>query len=103
MRLRRRLGAGGDDEHPGTEAEPTVDPQGVGEPVEPSSTTRRGRRLASPARTFPAAFPLLRLDRVYVRGFRIASAQVLSGPTWRKLSDHAPIVAELVLASRPAA
>ena len=55
------------------------------------------RRLAAPARTFPAAFPLLRLDRVYVRGFRIASAQVLSGPTWRKLSDHAPIVAELVI------
>ena len=55
------------------------------------------RRLAPPARTFPAAFPVLRLDRVYVRGFRIASARVLSGPTWRKLSDHAPIVAELVL------
>ena len=40
---------------------------------------------------------MLRLDRVYVRGFRIASARVLTGPTWRKLSDHAPIVAELVL------
>ena len=51
---------------------------------------RPSRRLAAPARTFPAAFPLLRLDRVYV---------VLSGPTWRKLSDHAPIVAELVLDS----
>ena len=55
------------------------------------------RRIAAPARTFPAAFPVLRLDRVYVRGFQIASARVLTGPTWRKLSDHAPIVAELVL------
>ena len=57
------------------------------------------KRLAAPARTFPSAFPLLRLDRVYVRGFKIASARVLSGPTWAKLSDHAPIVAELVLES----
>jgi endonuclease/exonuclease/phosphatase family metal-dependent hydrolase len=65
----------------------------VAEPAAPKTS----RRLAQPARTFPAAFPLLRLDRVYVRGFRIASARVLSGPTWRKLSDHAPIVAELVL------
>lgn len=58
-------------------------------------------RIARPARTFPAAFPLLRLDRVYVRGFKIASAQVLSGPAWRKLSDHAPILAELVFDSSP--
>ena len=57
----------------------------------------RAQRLAAPARTFPSGFPLLRLDRVYVRGFRIASARVLSGPTWRRLSDHAPIVADLVL------
>ncbi|MGI9024625.1 MAG: endonuclease/exonuclease/phosphatase family protein [Burkholderiaceae bacterium] len=53
-------------------------------------------RIAAPARTYPAGFPLLRLDRVYVRGFKIASAQVLTGPAWRKLSDHAPILAELV-------
>ena len=80
VRIRKTLGA----------AEPaTTDPAGA-----PSV---RPRRLAAPARTFPAAFPLLRLDRVYVRGFRIAAAQVLSGPTWRKLSDHAPIVAELVI------
>ncbi|MEO8937312.1 MAG: endonuclease/exonuclease/phosphatase family protein [Burkholderiaceae bacterium] len=58
--------------------------------------TTKAKRLAAPARTFPAAFPLLRLDRMYVRGLRIASAQVLTGPTWRNLSDHAPIVAELV-------
>ena len=56
----------------------------------------RASRIANPARTYPAGFPLLRLDRVYVRGFKIASAQVLSGPAWRKLSDHAPILAELV-------
>ncbi len=59
-------------------------------------TGTRASRIANPARTYPAGFPLLRLDRVYVRGFKIASAQVLSGPAWRKLSDHAPILAELV-------
>ena len=66
---------------------------GVDRPVAASEP----RKLAQPARTFPSAFPLLRLDRVYVRGLRIASARVLSGPTWARLSDHAPIVAELVL------
>lgn len=50
-----------------------------------------------PARTFPAALPWLRLDRIYVRGFDIASAQVLHGALWAKLSDHAPVVAALEL------
>lgn len=54
----------------------------------------RSPRL-QPARTFPAALPWLRLDRIYVRGFRVASAQVLHGGIWTKLSDHAPIVASL--------
>ncbi|MDB5729622.1 MAG: endonuclease [Noviherbaspirillum sp.] len=50
-----------------------------------------------PARTFPAALPWLRLDRIYVRGFEVESAEVLRGPIWAKLSDHAPIVANLKL------
>ena len=50
-----------------------------------------------PARTFPAALPLLQLDRVYIRGFSVESAQVLHGVMWAKLSDHAPIVANLHL------
>ncbi len=50
-----------------------------------------------PARTFPAAMPWLRLDRIYVRGFEVKSAQVLHGAIWARLSDHAPIVAELEL------
>jgi endonuclease/exonuclease/phosphatase family metal-dependent hydrolase len=35
---------------------------------------------------------------IYVRGFKVNSAQVMHGPLWAKLSDHAPIVAELELA-----
>lgn len=50
-----------------------------------------------PARTFPAAFPWLRLDRIYLRGFTVESAEVLHGAEWAKLSDHAPIVATLKL------
>jgi endonuclease/exonuclease/phosphatase family metal-dependent hydrolase len=57
----------------------------------------RERRLA-PARTFPAALPWFRLDRIYVRGFKVAEAKVLYGPLWARLSDHAPIVANLQLA-----
>ncbi|KIF81968.1 endonuclease/exonuclease/phosphatase family protein [Noviherbaspirillum autotrophicum] len=53
--------------------------------------------MTKPARTFPAALPWLRLDRIYVRGFRVQAAQVLHGPLWAKLSDHAPIVASLEL------
>ena len=50
-----------------------------------------------PARTFPAAMPWLRLDRIYLRGFTVLDAQVLQGAAWAKLSDHAPIVATLRL------
>jgi endonuclease/exonuclease/phosphatase family metal-dependent hydrolase len=50
-----------------------------------------------PAKTFPAAMPFLRLDRIYVRGFRVESATVLHGALWAKLSDHAPLIATLEL------
>lgn len=56
----------------------------------------RGPKI-KPARTFPAALPLLQLDRIYVRGFSVESAKVLHGVMWAKLSDHAPIVATLHL------
>ena len=52
---------------------------------------------ANPARTFPAALPWFRLDRIYVRGFKVESAKVMHGSLWAKLSDHAPIVASLSL------
>ena len=48
------------------------------------------------ARSFPAALPLISLDRIYVRGFDIAGAQVLHGSHWRRLSDHAALTAQLV-------
>lgn len=54
-------------------------------------------RLTPPPRTFPAAFPWLRLDRIYQRGFAVRRARVLHGAPWKRLSDHAPLVAELEL------
>lgn len=61
--------------------------------------TGRRTRL-NPARTFPASKPFLRLDRIYVRGFEVESAEVLHGIRWSRLSDHAPIVATLELKKR---
>ncbi len=54
-------------------------------------------RMTPPPRTFPSAFPLFRLDRIYQRGFAVRSARVLYGNPWRQLSDHSPILAELEL------
>ena len=45
-----------------------------------------------PARTYPSMLPLLRLDRIYLRGIKPESAQVLHGAFWARLSDHAPII-----------
>lgn len=48
-----------------------------------------------PAKTFPARFPLLSLDRVYVRGLKVKDAQVLREQRWQSLSDHLALYAEL--------
>lgn len=44
------------------------------------------------ARSFPSAFPLFKLDRIYVRGFEVGHCQVHGG---RDLSDHAALLAAL--------
>lgn len=54
---------------------------------------RRHGRLAA---TFPVRRPVLRLDRIYVRGLDVAEARVHSTLAWRGLSDHAPLSAVLV-------
>ena len=69
--------------------------QGIGSYLR--QLTGRLPKKVMPAKTFPAAMPMLRLDRIYVRGFTVESAQVMHGALWAKLSDHAPIVATLQL------
>ncbi|WP_295877634.1 endonuclease/exonuclease/phosphatase family protein [uncultured Zhongshania sp.] len=49
------------------------------------------------AKTFPAKRPVLRLDRIYFRGFTAVTAKRLSGEPWRSLSDHCALYAELEL------
>ena len=51
-----------------------------------------------PARSYPSAFPFLRLDRIYVRGFSVRHTEVHHGPTWSRISDHAALSAHLLLA-----
>jgi endonuclease/exonuclease/phosphatase family metal-dependent hydrolase len=72
-------------------------------------TTRAGGKFASRldlhevfeqhtgrhARSFPSFFPMLSLDRVYVRGFHIKHAQVHTGSGLLKVSDHAVLSAYL--------
>ena len=54
-------------------------------------TTLRGR----PARSFPSTLPVLRLDRIYVRGFDIRRTEVHHGQPWSAISDHAALSAHL--------
>ena len=54
---------------------------------------QRGR----PARTYPSTFPLLRLDRIYARGFEVRHAEVHHGLPWSRISDHAALSVELEL------
>ena len=49
------------------------------------------------ARTFPARWPLLSLDRIYVRNATAHLPVVLPRRPWSHLSDHAPLAAEIHL------
>ena len=51
------------------------------------------------SRTFPSMLPLFRLDRIYVRGFKVLRSRVHRGPPWSLLSDHLAVSAELARAS----
>ena len=70
----------------------------AGDPLGKSVPTKYSRRPAGVRPCFPARLPILRLDRIYVRGFHVQSAQVHRGRDWSRLSDHAPLAANLVLA-----
>ncbi len=51
----------------------------------------------NPAKSFPARWPLLSLDRVYVRNATTQNPQVLLERPWSHLSDHAPLAVEIFL------
>lgn len=49
------------------------------------------------ARTFPSWLPLLRMDRIFVRGCEVSDCWHLHGSPWKGLSDHVPLLAEVNL------
>jgi len=49
------------------------------------------------ARTSPALLPMLRLDRIYVRNARAQRPLPLPRLPWARLSDLAPLAAEISL------
>ncbi|HEY0858563.1 MAG TPA: endonuclease/exonuclease/phosphatase family protein [Albitalea sp.] len=49
------------------------------------------------AKTFPARWPVLQLDRIYVRNASVHQPIVLPHKPWSHLSDHAPLAAEIVV------
>lgn len=54
-------------------------------------------RDGRPAKSFPARWPLLRLDRIYTRNATARNPQALYRKPWSHLSDHAPLIAEICL------
>ncbi|HVL01644.1 MAG TPA: endonuclease/exonuclease/phosphatase family protein [Dongiaceae bacterium] len=57
--------------------------------------------LGGPVATFPARWPFLRLDRIYVRNTVLHQPTVLGTRPWSHLSDHLPLAAELMLEPMP--
>jgi endonuclease/exonuclease/phosphatase family metal-dependent hydrolase len=52
--------------------------------------------VGRPSRSFPSALPMLRLDRIYIRGFEVESTQLHFGDPWSRISDHAALSARLL-------
>jgi endonuclease/exonuclease/phosphatase family metal-dependent hydrolase len=57
---------------------------------------RPGGKVGRPPRSFPSALPMLRLDRIYTRGFETVGTTVHFGKPWSKVSDHAALSARLL-------
>ncbi|GAB1392129.1 endonuclease/exonuclease/phosphatase family protein [Rhodocyclaceae bacterium] len=53
---------------------------------------------AQPSRSFPAALPIFRLDRIYARGLQTEACAVHHGPPWSSISDHAALSARFSFA-----
>ena len=53
---------------------------------------RPGQR---PVKSFPARLPMLRLDRIYVRGLEVLERSAHHGGAWAGISDHAALFARV--------
>ncbi len=54
-----------------------------------------------PANTYPAWYPVLPVDRIFYRGVRPLSCRCLKDMPWRRLSDHAPLLASFAVEKPP--
>ena len=64
--------------------------------ADPSLAEIHASASKRPARTFPAWWPWLRLDRIYVRNLHHRPLEMPRRP-WSELSDHAPLAGEIRL------
>jgi len=64
--------------------------------ADPSLAEIHASASKRPARTFPAWWPWLRLDRIYVRNLHHRPLEMPRRP-WSELSDHAPLAGEVRL------
>ncbi len=55
------------------------------------------RHHGAPAKSYPARFPMLRLDRVYLRNATSHEPRILGNKPWTHLSDHLPLSVEVHL------
>jgi endonuclease/exonuclease/phosphatase family metal-dependent hydrolase len=65
-------------------------------PMRKMGLTRAAAPGEASQRTFPSRVPLFSLDRIYMRGFRCTSSFVPRSAAWARMSDHLPLVVELV-------
>ena len=54
-----------------------------------------------PAKTYPARFPALAMDRIYFRNLQLIDADLLSGKAWQRLSDHCGLYARFARPVEP--
>lgn len=47
------------------------------------------------AKSFPTLRPMLRVDRIYSRGIEIQDTEIISSSSWRTVSDHCALTAEM--------
>lgn len=54
--------------------------------------------IPKPSPTFPSRLPVFAMDRIYTRGWHCKTLYVPRSSAWARMSDHLPLVAELVAA-----
>lgn len=70
--------------------------QKLDEPMRAMGLSRASSAGALANLTFPSRVPIFSLDRIYCRGFSCRHSFVPRGKAWARMSDHLPLIAELL-------